>query len=572
MSTDFGFKASESDYYFVSYNTEDSERVGAVCRLLNQQGLNIWYDEGIPHDYFWESVLAEKISNCKEVILFITKGIFEKGHSRELNEIYTYKEYDLARIYKKTILFVWLDDISPQKDVPYSLISWWQEINPSKRQGLISINETSEKTAKKILAEMNDGKITDCLKPQEVQLVKLNGLSVLSEGRYLYLGLDLNQFSLGEKNYVVYDKQKKELLLLKFPEHHILGKIKCDPEVLVGSNAEISPNKNYVAIIKNNTLWIADIFNAKWIVKNKKINEKKAGFPLYFSWSTSNTFLLYCAKQFQNRFYVNSIIEVSVPSGKETATVIDAIHLYDVVCDRKIDDIEWVFFTSDNDKLVAVDIAKKTSVSAAWDLLKQYRSTVPMYSGGIDRISADVAIFLVLRCFNGNAFWTVYSVEDNLCLMQADMNDISGLALLNDYKVIYYDKKFCKVIMKDFKQQSQTTVLGSDFFASNIAFSSYKPIGMAYDTISNCFFFLATEENRFRIIVTDINQNILAISDVFETGFNGGCESSVTLIPDGCLISFYVTPDNRNYRDNAVNSYVYYIRFHHENGRLVFEK
>lgn len=153
MSTDFGFKASDKDYYFVSYNTEDSHRVGEICKLLYKQGINIWYDEGIPHDSFWEGVLAEKISNCKEVILFITKGIFEKGNSRALNEIYTYKEYDLARIYEKTILIVLLDDISPKEDIPYPLISWWQEINPSRRQGVVSIKETPEQTAKKILRE-----------------------------------------------------------------------------------------------------------------------------------------------------------------------------------------------------------------------------------------------------------------------------------------------------------------------------------------------------------------------------------------------------------------------------------
>lgn len=153
MSTYFGFKAStEKDYYFVSYNTEDSERVGAICSILEKQGLHIWYDEGIPHDSYWESVLAEKIHNCKEAIFFITKGIFEKGKTRELNTIYTYKEYDLAQIYEKKVLIVLLDDISPKEDVPYSLMSWWQEISPSKRQGVISVNESPKNTAKQILS------------------------------------------------------------------------------------------------------------------------------------------------------------------------------------------------------------------------------------------------------------------------------------------------------------------------------------------------------------------------------------------------------------------------------------
>ena len=50
---------------------------------------------------------------------------------------------------------MWLDNISPKEDVPYSLISWWQEINPNKRQGIISISESPEQTARKILKEFD---------------------------------------------------------------------------------------------------------------------------------------------------------------------------------------------------------------------------------------------------------------------------------------------------------------------------------------------------------------------------------------------------------------------------------
>ena len=116
MSTDFGFNAiNEPPYFFVSYNTEDFERVAEICRLLNEKGLPIWYDEGIPHDSYWESVIVDKIFKCTEVIFFITKGIFEKGKTRNLDELFTYIEYDYAMEYKKKKLVVLLDEIS---DVP----------------------------------------------------------------------------------------------------------------------------------------------------------------------------------------------------------------------------------------------------------------------------------------------------------------------------------------------------------------------------------------------------------------------------------------------------------------------
>lgn len=154
MASDFGFKATEKEhYYFVSYNTEDSQRIAPICNLLHNNGMQIWYDEGIPHNTYWESVLAEKIDKCEEAIFFITKNIFEKGKCRSLNEIYTYKEYDLARRYKKKRLIILLDKITDD-DVPYSLMSWWQEIDPRLIQGIVSYQEPPIAIAEKVLREI----------------------------------------------------------------------------------------------------------------------------------------------------------------------------------------------------------------------------------------------------------------------------------------------------------------------------------------------------------------------------------------------------------------------------------
>lgn len=156
MSTDFGFKATDAgNYYFISYNTEDAERVAEICRCMNEDGLPIWYDEGIPHDSYWEGILAEKIDHCEEAIFFITKGIFDKGHERELEDIYTYREYRLARIYNKKVLIVMLDQISPKDDVPHELMSWWLDIEPSTRQGVLAFNATPNITKTNIFKEIN---------------------------------------------------------------------------------------------------------------------------------------------------------------------------------------------------------------------------------------------------------------------------------------------------------------------------------------------------------------------------------------------------------------------------------
>lgn len=153
MSTDFGFEASCDNYYFVSYNTEDAARVAEICRVIHKKGIPLWYDGGIPHNALWESVLAEKIDHSIEVVIFITRSIFQKGKNKPLNEIFTFKEYDLAKRYHKRILLVFLDEIS-NEDVPYSLMSWWQEIDPAIRQVIIGYNLTPIDIALRIMSEM----------------------------------------------------------------------------------------------------------------------------------------------------------------------------------------------------------------------------------------------------------------------------------------------------------------------------------------------------------------------------------------------------------------------------------
>lgn len=189
MSTDFGFRATEEqDYYFISYNTEDADRVGEICRLLNEAGLPIWYDEGIPIDSYWESILAERIDHCKEAIFFITKGIFKKAqYKKTKNDIFTYREYDLARRYKKKILIVLLDEIE-DSIVPHSLMTWWQEIDPGVRQGVIAYNHNPDMTRDIILNALSqnaniDNAYSSCdwdIKNQRVFQIEKNDYSELS--------------------------------------------------------------------------------------------------------------------------------------------------------------------------------------------------------------------------------------------------------------------------------------------------------------------------------------------------------------------------------------------------------
>ena len=124
MAADFGFIPNEQPgSYFISYNSEDADRVAPIVRELHESGVPMWYDQGLIPGYEWEYQIAKQIEKCSCVILFATKKLFQREKS------YVRTEYDIARgRHNKTVIVAMLDNIQ-SKDVDDHNIGWWYEIN-----------------------------------------------------------------------------------------------------------------------------------------------------------------------------------------------------------------------------------------------------------------------------------------------------------------------------------------------------------------------------------------------------------------------------------------------------------
>ena len=123
MSAYLGFTPSTgSDYYFISYNTEDADRISPIVKQMHDAGVELWYDYGIEYGDLWERVISAKLKDAQAIFLFMTKGILQKGES------YVQKEYRLAtKFFKKKVYVIVLDRIDIE-DVPYEKAPWWDDI------------------------------------------------------------------------------------------------------------------------------------------------------------------------------------------------------------------------------------------------------------------------------------------------------------------------------------------------------------------------------------------------------------------------------------------------------------
>ncbi len=149
MAADFGFKPDVvgKEYYFISYNSEDSDRAGKYALALHNMGVPLWYDYGLKSGSTeWEEQIAEQIGECKALIMFITKMTFAQENT------YVQNEYQLANDYGKKIYAVWLDNIDFE-DVHRDLKSWFYDMRDL--QGIDATDKSVDEAAWLIINDFN---------------------------------------------------------------------------------------------------------------------------------------------------------------------------------------------------------------------------------------------------------------------------------------------------------------------------------------------------------------------------------------------------------------------------------
>lgn len=91
----------DGDYLFASYAHSDSRQVYRELRRLNQEGFNVWYDEGIKPSIRWTEELATAIEKSAVFVAFITPAFVASENC--VNEI----EFALSR--RRRVLAVHLE-------------------------------------------------------------------------------------------------------------------------------------------------------------------------------------------------------------------------------------------------------------------------------------------------------------------------------------------------------------------------------------------------------------------------------------------------------------------------------
>lgn len=99
------------NFAFVSYSHKDYGDVYTDIGKFHDEGLNIWYDEGIRTGELWKNVIKEKIKESKFFILFLSKNSIDSSWVKE--------EIDIAKKYHIPFVPIYIEKFEFPSDLKW---------------------------------------------------------------------------------------------------------------------------------------------------------------------------------------------------------------------------------------------------------------------------------------------------------------------------------------------------------------------------------------------------------------------------------------------------------------------
>ena len=113
METPFAAYIGDQPFLFVCYAHEDSDVVYPEMTWLRDQGVNLWYDEGISAGKNWRTAIGDSLLSASHVLFYVSAASLKSDHcNREIN---------LALDEGKDVVPVYLEDVELTTDLKVGL-------------------------------------------------------------------------------------------------------------------------------------------------------------------------------------------------------------------------------------------------------------------------------------------------------------------------------------------------------------------------------------------------------------------------------------------------------------------
>ena len=168
-------------YVFVCYSHTDQD-VDAEIRWIQDQGINVWYDEGISPGSEWSDALAQAIEGCTHFVYFLTPGSVASENCR--------RELIFAQEEHRQVLAVYLEET----DVPSGL-----RLSLDNRQAILKY-QLSDEAYQHALIEAVGAQVAVKSSPAKTKsksrlriIFAIAASTLLAIGLFLYSRFEVNE-------------------------------------------------------------------------------------------------------------------------------------------------------------------------------------------------------------------------------------------------------------------------------------------------------------------------------------------------------------------------------------------
>jgi len=119
-------------FLFVCYSHDDADAIYPELQWLHDQGMNVWYDEGISAGKNWRSEIGDSLLKADYFLFYISKASLRSEHcNREIN---------LALDERKKIIPIYLENVELTSDLKVGLSRVQALFNTDKKYQQLLLN------------------------------------------------------------------------------------------------------------------------------------------------------------------------------------------------------------------------------------------------------------------------------------------------------------------------------------------------------------------------------------------------------------------------------------------------
>ena len=133
MDKPFPAYRGDAPYVFVCYAHDDEDVVYPEIGWLHEQGINLWYDEGISAGKVWRAEIAEAIQGASKFLYYISTASLASDHCNREVDYALDKSFETVPVYLEEV------DLTPELDLALNRVqALHRDQDASYRQHLLN--------------------------------------------------------------------------------------------------------------------------------------------------------------------------------------------------------------------------------------------------------------------------------------------------------------------------------------------------------------------------------------------------------------------------------------------------